>query len=196
MTNLLPEEKVIRDLLGQLRCIKYTQAIKLLNYTKTEDVSVKILRNLLKRQYMFETTDGYIKICPKDEPNPDMINAVWAFTYFYDKIDIDYGRFKAFYPAKWPAQIDFLSNGIQYEIVAVSSQESFRVEKLLSGTRENVEISSEEDPKNYIFVVNTKEDAIACIRKVPKELTNQNRIIFMLLEERGDEEPAIKMMKV
>ena len=53
--NIQPEEKLIREIMGEFGCITWLQGMQFLKFrNKDPETSQLILRKLKKRQYLFE----------------------------------------------------------------------------------------------------------------------------------------------
>lgn len=84
--NIQPEEKLIREIMGEFGCITWLQGMQFLKFrNKDPETSQLILRNLKKRQYLFEASDGYITINPHVEKDQNMIDAIWVLIHLMQK---------------------------------------------------------------------------------------------------------------
>lgn len=192
MDMLLKEERIIREIVGQFGCISREQGIKTLYY-KEPAVADNIIRNLLKKQYLFEKTEGYITVTPNNSKDIFVIDAYWTFLYFVNRVGLD-----NFYPASHPSQISFIDKNTQYEITSISSNDYHIVKRVLSDTCKAITAGENTDVIRHIFAVRSKADMAECKKRIPPELLNKKMILFATLNYTGSDasQPELRFLTV
>lgn len=150
-----PEEDEIMYCLQQFGILKREQIIRLIK--KNRSVTEKIINNLIKAHFVFE--DGeYIALTPNASKERDskLLMAFWVLTEFKDQLNP-----KDYYRAEYPAQIFFIKNDQEYEIVSFKPSDEHIVSILLNKAQISKDI-------HYIFAVDS-ESMLSQIPKMPNE---------------------------
>ena len=177
--NIQPEEKLIREIMGEFGCITWLQGMQFLKFrNKDPETSQLILRNLKKRQYLFEASDGYITINPHVEKDQNMIDAIWVLIHLMQKQVTKLGDF---YIARYPAQVDCISNKHQYEIACINQDNTFVITQLLSPQRQTTNKKVEDEPTRFIFVCRDKKSVVEGVKKVPEQFRDGRSVAFALI---------------
>lgn len=148
-----PEEQEILYCLEQFGTLKKIQLIRFIQ--KNRSVTERILNNLIKAHEIFE--DGkYVTLAPNPNKERDdkTLMAFWVLAEFGDQINS-----KDYYRADYPAQIFFIKDNREYEIVAFKPSD----EHIISILTNKAQLSKD---LHYIFAVNS-ESMMASIPPMP-----------------------------
>lgn len=113
MTRLLSEEQLVVKWLSQYGPLPIDLVRTWLSY-KPQNVQDKILKNLLIHGFIYQYSENILTMDPTTVvPNADIVLAGWVLSQL-DAIDPD-----AHYPARYPAQIHFLSQHMGVDIMVM-----------------------------------------------------------------------------
>jgi len=154
--------------LSQYGTLTKMQVVKLLR-DKPPNIAGKIINNLKRQLLVTESPDGYyLSTDPPSRPNPRMITAVWVLLRFMDGVQpVEH------YPSDYPAQIFFLKNNIEYEIVVI-----------YNGEQHLTRLLQPDDGLKYIIVLPDIKLAQEC--KLPK-----SPCLFAAVDDNGGDEPGV-----
>ncbi len=113
MTRLLSEEQLVVKWLSQYGPLPIDLVRTWLSY-KPQNIQDKILKNLLIHGFIYQVAENILTIDPTTViPNEDIVRAGWVLSQL-DGIDPH-----AHYPARFPAQIHFLSHQFGVDIMVI-----------------------------------------------------------------------------
>lgn len=125
MSVLLTDELNVIKWLSQYGALPRRQIINLLNKPK-ESTSQKIIRNLLVRGEIVEQEAGYFYALDNyQKVNERTVTAVWVLLHYADKVKAD-----AHYRASFPAELYFLMDNQDYEIIVLYEDEEYKLRHL------------------------------------------------------------------
>ena len=164
---LLEDEKNVMRWLSQYGPLENRQLIKLLKCS--DRVAFRIMKNLRKFYLISEVNGGrFYGTDPYGQPDRKMVTAVWVLIHFAEQIDP-----MAHHPADEPAQVFFLKENTQYEIVVIDQGE----EHLLRILRPRAEVK-------YIIVVPNMD----IVDQLPLP---EAPCLFAMVTAQGEDEPAV-----
>lgn len=136
MTRLLSEEQLVVQWLSQYGPLPIDLVRTWLSY-KPQNVQDKILKNLLIHGFIYQVAENILTIDPTMViPNEDIVRAGWVLSRL-DGIDPH-----AHYPARFPAQIHFLSHQFGVDIMVIHP-----------GSEHLVYLLESSEQLKYIFVI-------------------------------------------
>lgn len=136
MTRLLSEEQLVVKWLSQYGPLPIDLVRTWLSY-KPQNVQEKILNNLLAHGFIHQPSAHILTIDPTMViPNEDIVRAGWVLSRL-DGIDPH-----AHYPARYPAQIHFLSHQFGVDIMVIHP-----------GSEHLVYLLESSEQLKYIFVI-------------------------------------------
>lgn len=190
---LKDEERLIVNCLSLYHTLRIEQIIKLIEH-KDEEVAMRILRNLIKRQIIIYN-QPYFSLDMQCQPDNDTIKAFWVLLKWMPKLDKKL-KDEIHNRAKFPANIYFLSNNSQYEIVVVNEGNESILNMLFATERESSQ--EPEDMLTYIIVVDDDDSREECLKRIPDSYIENNRIIFAEVEYESslDRFPSVTFYRV
>lgn len=181
MDGLLNDERTIISCLSRYGVLKQKQLERLFP-DKTPENIARIFRGLKKSQMILDDEDDCVKLDPRSKKINDTIVAFWVLLKFINKINPD-----DHYPANYPAQIYFLKDKTEYEIMCVHSGMESLVRQLFNENRVNSDLA--EDVTKYILVLDKKEDLAKYMAGtiVPKSALDIKQVLFAVPLPLGDD---------
>ena len=150
MDMLLADERKIISCLSRYGVLKQKQLEMLFPETSPEMIE-RIFRGLKKSQMVLEDEDDCLKLDPRSKKENDTITAFWVLLKFISKINPE-----DHYPANYPAQIYFLKDKTEYEIMCAHYGAEHLVRQLFNENRYNSDLV--DDMTKYIIVLDSREE--------------------------------------
>lgn len=150
------EESLVINTLKMFSTLEREQVLTMLvkGCQKVPETAERILNGLIKRREIFENTP-YLSLLPTARPNSKVLTAFWVLLHYIGQIRLD-----AFYPIRYPAQILFIKDNKEYEIMVYEPGDSHIV-----SVAEHVEQGCDDDIPTYL-IVTTSENQLESIPKI------------------------------
>lgn len=107
-----------------------------------------------------------------------MIDAIWVLIHLMQKQVTKLGDF---YIARYPAQVDCISNKHQYEIACINQDNTFVITQLLSPQRQTTNKKVEDEPTRFIFVCRDKKSVVEGVKRFQNSLETEEVLRLHLL---------------
>lgn len=168
--TLLKEEKMIVNCLQRYHTLRREQLIKLIQY-KGLDVAQRIIKGLEKKQIIISDGGSYFSADIKCSVDDDLIKAFWVLLEFSGRIEKN-----AHYKAHYPANIRFLSDNMQYEIIVIDDEKEYLLNMIFETERDSSPY--EEDIPVYLIVIPDVDNVEDCVKRIPASYISSGHVLF------------------
>lgn len=168
--------------------LRSEQLIKsMITKKKPREMAEKMFSELSRGQ-LIEEDGEYCTVGYKPDADPKMVSAFWVLLKYWDKINR-----KQHYRANYPAQIYFVRDSSQYEIVVINEGEESDLRFLFMENHSN----TSDDIIKYIVIVQSTNSIEKCARNIPLEILENKQVMFATIDYDSDrKDPIIQYYSV